>query len=644
MAAERGNTRHYFGQIGLRRARLVAAAVAASAVAAGGSLAGGTPSGATTPLAFRGDAPTRVQLFAVEQVGSRLEVVRYDAPSPRDAVKITAAAFGRGAVSVEVDGRVQTAGDPMESYQWALSPAATSFRGAWTTTKGGGVTVAVVDSGVRATHQDLAGAVSGGTDLVTNGGDGTNDQNGHGTHVAAIVAARLNGKGIAGAAPAARIMPVRVLDGSGSGYSSDVAEGIIYAADHGARVINLSLGGSSPSQGTRTAIQYAIGKGAVVVAAAGNSGQSGNTPLYPAAFPEPIAVAAVDSSLRRAAFSNSGAYVDVAAPGDSIVSAWGSGDAHYAWASGTSMAAPHVSAAAALVLAAHPSYTPAQVRERIETTARDLGPSGRDDQYGTGLVDPKRAMAAALPPGGAEGQGYWVVTRDGRVRAYGSARHHGDLAGFPVGSPVVAGARTPGGGGYWLVTAHGAVFSFGDARYHGGLNGRRLAGPVVAMASSPSGAGYLLVTGDGTVHAFGDARAYGSVRAPVRDLAMMRSGRGYWLLGGDAQAHPFGEARYRATLRRTTVGAGAVSMTPANGHGFWAVRGDGDVEGHGTPVFGSPSQHGAGSTGTTARIRAVGSGRGYYVLTSTGLVYAFGSAKNHGSALTATPAVDLLVK
>ncbi len=635
MVAERGRRwATILGQFGRGRARRVAGATAI-AVLCGGWL-GVQSSGA-------GQTSRPVRLFAVEAVGGRLEVVRYDVPSLRDADKIAVAAYGRGAISVEVDGRVQSVGDPMESYQWALSPAATSFRSAWSTTKGAGVTVAVVDSGVRRTHQDLAGAVLTGTDLVTGSGDGSNDQNGHGTHVAGIIAARLNGKGIVGAAPAAKILPVRVLDGSGSGYSSDVAEGIIYAADHGAKVINLSLGGSAASQGTRTAIQYAIDRGSVVVAAAGNSGQSGNAPLYPGAFPEPIAVGAVDSSLRRAAFSNYGPYVDIVAPGDSVVSAWGSGDNAYAWASGTSMATPHVAAAAALAFAANPSYSSAKVRQRLETTANDLGPAGRDDQYGFGIVDPKNAGAIALPPGGDEGKGYWVVTSDGRVGAYGGARHYSDLAGFPVGSPTVAAARTPSGKGYWLVTAKGMVFAFGDARSHGGLHTRRLAKPVVAMAASASGAGYLLLTGDGTLYAFGDARSYGSINVPVRDLAMMRSGRGYWLLASDGRAYAFGEARYRSTLRRTTVGAGAVSLTSANGRGFWAVTGDGGVANYGTPSYGSPRAYSSASPGAGTRIRAVGSGRGYYVLTSSGLVYSFGSARNFGSRTTAATAVDLLL-
>ena len=145
----------------------------------------------------------------------------------------------------EPDSRVSALDDPNESAQWGLS--AGDYPAVWPTTAGNGVIVVVVDSGVRATHQDLAGAVLSGTDYVQPGGDGTDDPNGHGTHVAGIIAARMNGVGGVGGAPGVRILPVRVLDASGSGYMSDVASGIIYSADHGARVINLSLGGSAPS-------------------------------------------------------------------------------------------------------------------------------------------------------------------------------------------------------------------------------------------------------------------------------------------------------------------------------------------------------------------------------------------------------------
>ena len=147
-----------------------------------------------------------------------------------------------------------------------------------------------------------------------------------------------------------------------------MAKGIIWAADHGARVINLSLGGG-PAAGMQQAIQYANSKRAVVIAAAGNSGDSGNAPMYPAAYPEAIAVAAVDSNLQHLSFSNTGAYVDVSAPGVGIVSTWGSSPTAYASATGTSMATPYASAAAALIIAAHPTFGAAQLTQVLESTA-----------------------------------------------------------------------------------------------------------------------------------------------------------------------------------------------------------------------------------------------------------------------------------
>lgn len=634
-----------------RNARQTARWVAGGLVSVAALGSGLAELGAGAAATADGADAAPVAMFALRQDGDRLEVVRF-AARPRDAAAKTAALAtdagltGDTLSTAEVDTKVASVGDPLEAQQWALEPASTSFRKAWNLTKGSGVVVAVVDSGVRKSHQDLAGAVLAGTDLVTGSGDGSNDQNGHGTHVAGIIAARANGVGIVGAAPLVKILPVRVLDASGSGYSSDVAEGVIWATDHGAKVINLSLGGGVPSELTRTAIQYAIDNGVVVVAAAGNAGQSGNAPLYPAAFSEPIAVGSISSDKQRSSFSNWGTYVDLVAPGDGIVSLWSSSDNTYAWASGTSMATPHVAAAAALVFASNPTFTPAQVRKRLERTADDLGPAGRDPEYGAGLVDPANAAKVALPTGGNEGKGYWVVASDGRVRAFGGARHRGDLGGFPVGAPVVAAARTPSGSGYWLATRHGMVFAFGDARDYGDLYGR-MYDSVVAMTSSPSGRGYLLVTATGKVHAFGDARAWGSAPAGarIRDIAITPLGRGYWLLSDDGTAHPYGDARFPSPMRGAAVGRGAVSFAlSANGRGFWAVRSNGSVASYAAQSYGNLSTYTSGSTRRGTRLRAVTSGDGYYVLTNDGLVYSFGSARYHGSTRVGTAtAVDLLL-
>ncbi len=560
---------------------------------------------------------------------------------------------GRGTTTVlayEEDEPVHELDDPLRSQQWALD--AVPFEAAWAATRGSGVTVAVVDSGVLGTHEDLIGSVLPGIDYV-NGGDGRIDPAGHGTHVAGIIAAHVdNGVGIAGAAPGVKILPVRVLDSSGSGSSSNVAAGIIWAADHGARVINLSLGGG-PSPGIEQAMQYALGKQSVVVAAGGNGYQTGNTPLYPGAYPEAIAVSAVDQSLQHASFSNTGSYIDLAAPGDSIWSAWGTGPTQYALASGTSMATPYVSAAAALVIAENPDLTAAKVTQILESTATDLGAPGRDDVYGNGLVNPRRAVLAAMPAPvnqGTKGTGYWVTSIDGRVSAFGDARSYGDLAGRRPSAPIVASAPTHDGGGYWLAGADGAVYAFGDARYFGSMAGRRLNGPVVAMAATPSGNGYILLGRDGGIFSFGDARFYGStggmrLNAPVLDLTVTPDGGGYWFVAADGGVFSFGDARFHGSTGNLQLAAPVRSMTAAsNGAGYWLVADDGGIFAFGVPFVGSmPTIRAllALPYVSSVRMRALPSNDGYYLLGADGSVWAFGAARWFGSA-SGRWAVDLM--
>ena len=571
-------------------------------------------------------------------------------PDGRLTVERTSAArFAKGAQATaagwEPDSVVQAAADPYEPRQWALG--ASGFPTAWPLSTGAGVIVGVVDSGVRKTHADLAGSVLPGTDFVTGSGDGSNDQNGHGTHVAAIIAARRNGVGVVGGAPSARILPVRVLDANGSGYTSDVAQGIIWATDRGARVINLSLGGPQPSVALQQAMQYARSKGAVIVAAAGNNAQAGNPVMYPGAYPEAIAVAAVDNAYQRAPFSEMRSYVDVAAPGVSILSAWGSSDSAYAYASGTSMATPYVSATAALMLSQRPQLTPDQVQARIEATALDLGPKGKDPAFGAGLVEPG---AALVRPVGTEGAGYWVVGANGQVTAFGGARFYGDLRGSWVFSSTVAAAGTKSGKGYWLATADGRVVPFGDARWFGDMAGRPLNGAIVAMAVTASGRGYWLMGRDGGIFTFGDARFFGStgnlrLSAPAVDLAPTPDGRGYWFVASDGGVFSFGRARFKGSTGGLRLWQPVTSMAAsANGRGYWLVARDGGIFAFGVPFRGSLAAQGSGSG---LRIRAVPSAQGYYILTTDGAVHAFGTARYSGGARGrlpgGTPAVDLIL-
>lgn len=293
--------------------------------------------------------------------------------------------------------------DPRRAEQWALDTL--GAESAWRVATGGGQLIAVVDSGVKPDHPDLAGRVLPGIDYIRRSAGqpyvgSAIDPLGHGTHVAGIIAAAAgNGIGIAGLAPGATILPVRVLDSTGSGASSDVARGIIWAADHGATVINLSLGADvdradKPADPTmRTAVQYAVGKGIPVAAAAGNERLEGNAPSYPAAYPEVIAVAATDRRGSPGWFSTSGAYVDLAAPGVDILSTFPSG---YHSQEGTSMATPYVAAALGLLRERHPTDSPAQLQTRLESTATDVAAPGRDQETGLGLINPDRALGSPV--------------------------------------------------------------------------------------------------------------------------------------------------------------------------------------------------------------------------------------------------------
>jgi type VII secretion-associated serine protease mycosin len=337
------------------------------------------------------------RVVAMRSIGGRPTVEVRTVRGRAAATQAVAAAQERpGVLSVELDTRVRTmatpsSDDPYRSDQWGLDRL--KAEDVWARRSGAGVTVAVVDTGVEAGHPDLAGVVLPGTDLVTGTGDGGADGNGHGTHVAGIVGAVANNRlGVAGLAQGVKILPVRVLDDTGAGFASAMAEGIVYAVDHGASVINMSLGTPTASTATANAVRYAIGKNVTVVAAAGNSALDGNPVSYPAAYPDVIGVGASDAADQIASFSNHGSYVDLAAPGVDIVSTYRLGA--YAFASGTSMASPYVAAAAALLKAVDPARTPAQIAVALQTTATDLGGAGRDNYFGYGLIDPSAALAA----------------------------------------------------------------------------------------------------------------------------------------------------------------------------------------------------------------------------------------------------------
>src|SRR2546427_2439118 len=288
--------------------------------------------------------------------------------------------------------------DPFFSTkQWG--PQKINAPGAWDVTTGSANSVVtVVDTGVSSTNPEFSGKLLTGTNCVSPGGV-TDDDNGHGTHVAGIAAAiGDNGTGIAGIAWAASILPIKVLDASGSGTNADVACGIQAGADFaasnpGMRVVeNLSLGGPAYSQLMKDAVDYALQSNVLVVAAAGNDGKA--TVLFPAGYPGVMAVGATTPANERATFSTYGSHLSVVAPGVDIYSTYLGGS--YKYLSGTSMAAPHVSGTAALVRARNAGLSPAQVRSQIEQTATRLGGSGFNHQFGWGLVNAAAAVGTPV--------------------------------------------------------------------------------------------------------------------------------------------------------------------------------------------------------------------------------------------------------
>jgi len=258
------------------------------------------------------------------------------------------------------------------------------------------VKISIIDTGISDRHPDLLANIKGGVNTIQPKKN-WNDDNGHGSHVAGIVAALNNTIGVVGVGPAADLYAVKVLNAAGSGYLSDVIEGIQWSINNEMQVINMSLGTSSNVQSFHEAVIAAKKAGIVVVAAAGNSGGS---VIYPAAYPETIAVSATDKYDMIASWSSRGQEVDLAAPGVSIYSTYKR--TSYATLSGTSMAAPHVAGSAALVLNTpvdgvydadnDGKWDPDEVQKKLQDKAVDLGDSGFDFLYGWGLVNAHNAV------------------------------------------------------------------------------------------------------------------------------------------------------------------------------------------------------------------------------------------------------------
>ncbi|WP_132208582.1 S8 family serine peptidase [Kribbella steppae] len=300
---------------------------------------------------------------------------------------------------------------------------------AWDVSKStGSQIVAVLDTGVDAGHPDLVGHLVPGYNAVSSTRPNPVDDNGHGTMTLGIIAAGANnGAGVAGVGWNVKAMPVKVLGADGSGYDADVAEGIDWAVAHGAKVINMSLGGPGDNPVLHNAVINAVNHGVVVVVAAGNDGTDAKQ--YPASYPEAIAVAATNAGGVLTDFSSYGDWVDIAAPGWDILSTGSraltpSGYEPYWYCTGTSCSAPIVTAIAALVRNKWPSFTPAQVAQRLEGLARDAGPRGIDRYYGHGIVDAYAALGGktttdfpVLPPDGNDQPARAVPLSPGTISA-----------------------------------------------------------------------------------------------------------------------------------------------------------------------------------------------------------------------------------
>jgi subtilisin family serine protease len=366
-----------------------------------------------------------------------LDAVVVEIPADRRAAVTRALHALPGADRVEADPIASIArvpGDPLWSHQWGLRTVGAPA--AWDHTLGSSSTIiAILDTGVDASHPDLSGGVLAGRDFV-NGDLDASDDNGHGTMAAGIAAARTdNATGIAGTCWRCRILPVKVLDAEGTGSHSQIANGIVWAADQGAHVISMSLGSPSASTVLANAVAYAESKGAVVVAAAGNAGST--TKAYPAAYPSVIGVAASTSSDGRYAWSNHGSWVSVAAPGCNPATAPGG---RYVEMCGTSASAPMVAGVVALARSHAPTSTVAALRESLLATAAPVG-----SWVAAGRVD-AAAQIAALP---------WGTTEV----AEPTPTSEPEPVSEPASEPAPAPAPAPGPSGACTSEAAGMTFT-----------------------------------------------------------------------------------------------------------------------------------------------------------------------------------------
>jgi subtilisin family serine protease len=267
---------------------------------------------------------------------------------------------------------------PVSHVPWNIQ--AVHAPAVWSQSMGEGIRVGVLDTGIAYSHPALRGHVAGGYNIIA-GNRNFMDDNGHGTHVSGIIAARRSG-GLYGVSPGVALYGIKAMDRDGNGRISDVIRGIEWAIDHNIQVLNMSLGSSSYNAALEHATRKAHQKGMILVASAGNNGERGGTIDYPARFPWVISVGAVDRDMKRAAFSSTGGRIDIMAPGVDIRSAWKGGG--YKVESGTSMSAPHVSGGAALILSRNSGMNSVRAQRYLVQLSKRLGPRR---EYGHGILD-----------------------------------------------------------------------------------------------------------------------------------------------------------------------------------------------------------------------------------------------------------------
>ena len=318
----------------------------------------------------------------------------------------------QGVVEITPDYPLELAWNPNDpSYgngtQWSLDKIGAEI--AWEFSSGEAITVAVIDSGIDHDHPDLAGRIVPGYNFVDKNSD-TTDECGHGTHVAGIVAAETNNAiGVAGIAHQGVIMPIKVIGETCRGSYSRLMQGIIYAVDNGVRVISITSGGGYEHTGLHDALIYARSKGVLVVVAAGNHGDT--DPFYPGSFEEAFTVSGTDPDDNKYDKSSFGEQIDISAPAVNILNTYWNKDegSTYAYMNGTSMAAPHVAAVAALILAIDPKLPLTDLENALITSATDLGDEGWDEIFGAGRVTAWRAVAAVSPAAGNVRLGHYRV-------------------------------------------------------------------------------------------------------------------------------------------------------------------------------------------------------------------------------------------